>query len=190
MNWRTCSFRRFLQESISRNFLTATSVLYVDTRQVSARSVWRLSDVAAGSSKKDLVEVRGYCACLSTQRKRQSPFSKRGGHFSFVRGAGVAASAEETLESDDERSFVSTPSSRSLPVGNKRPPISTSGNKRARSPSLRANPADARRSARVPSGVPTGLAQPDAIVAVGPFVGPNDARARQTKPNRDATFPS
>ena len=42
--------------------MTATSVLYVDTRQVSARSVWRLSDVAAGSSKHQLVEVRGCCA--------------------------------------------------------------------------------------------------------------------------------
>jgi hypothetical protein len=42
--------------------------------------------------------------------------------------------------SDDTRSSVAAPSSRSLPVGNKRPPISTSGNTRARSPGLRAKP--------------------------------------------------
>src|SRR4051794_23488702 len=102
MNWRTCSFRRFLQESIPRNFLIATSVLYVDTRQVSARSVWRLSDVAASSSKQIWWKCAGTVVCPSTQRKRQSPASKRGGHFSFAREA-LAAQAVRRYCCESER---------------------------------------------------------------------------------------
>ena len=74
----------------------------------------------------------------ATRPPRQSSRAQR--HTRFADASECPGLKRRTIDTDDTRSSMATPSSRPLPVGDKRPPIGTTGNTRARPLRLRAKP--------------------------------------------------